>query len=685
METNLLGRLRNTSLPKSHALLPLFEAVANSIHAIEERSADQVSGRIVVQIQRVPQTKQLLPNEQRDRRGREALAEIDGFRIVDNGIGFNDRNMESFNTLDSSYKAALGGRGVGRLLWLKAFQKVTVSSVFFDSNNREVTRKFDFSSPEGVKEIVRSETIAKQPNRGTIVSLVGFKETYKNAARKSCKSIAEELLQHCLWYFIRESSAPEIRIEDGDESISLWDVYDEATVRSIESSQIFVKGVAFDLTHVRLLSSSAVTTKTHSLAFCAANRLVREEPLKNLIEGLGSSLYANGENFYYRCYVTSSFLDENVRTERTSFDIDEESTELFAASELSFREIINAVVENAKEKISEALSAKKVASTNRIQDFVSNKAPRYKPILDHVKDNLLIDPEISDKDLELKLHQRFAEFERSVLAEGRSIMRVGSDEEPTNYEHRLSAYLSNVDDLKKSDLAGYVSHRKVIIDLLRNAIQIQPDGKYSREDRVHTLLMPMGVESTEPESSRSNLWLLDERLAFHDFLASDKRLDTLPITDTVDLQRPDLCALKVVDSPAVAAEGLRPPFNSLTLVEIKRPMRNDGGAGVDKDPIEQCLDYLRRIRSGKVKSAGGRSFGDVSNAPAFCYVIADLTPSMIARCDMHDLTQTGDGLGYFGYKKHFKAYVEVLSYDRMVNAASERNRAFFDQLALPAN
>ena len=32
--TNLPGRIRNTNLPKSHALLPLFEAVVNSIHAI---------------------------------------------------------------------------------------------------------------------------------------------------------------------------------------------------------------------------------------------------------------------------------------------------------------------------------------------------------------------------------------------------------------------------------------------------------------------------------------------------------------------------------------------------------------------------------------------------------------------------------------------------------------------------
>ncbi len=34
LHTNLLGRLRNTSLPKSHGLQPIFETIVNSIHAL---------------------------------------------------------------------------------------------------------------------------------------------------------------------------------------------------------------------------------------------------------------------------------------------------------------------------------------------------------------------------------------------------------------------------------------------------------------------------------------------------------------------------------------------------------------------------------------------------------------------------------------------------------------------------
>lgn len=45
---------------------------------------------------------------------------------------------------------------------------------------------------------------------------------------------------------------------------------------------------------------------------------------------------------------------------------------------------------------------------------------------------------------------------------------------------------------------------------------------------------------------------------------------------------------------------------------------------------------------------------------------------------------THDGLGYFGFNEPNKAYIEVVNFDRLVNAATERNRAFFDKLGLPS-
>jgi hypothetical protein len=65
-------------------------------------------------------------------------------------------------------------------------------------------------------------------------------------------------------------------------------------------------------------------------------------------------------------------------------------------------------------------------------------------------------------------------------------------------------------------------------------------------------------------------------------------------------------------------------------------------------------------------------------------VLADLTPTMVSRCEYASLRPTYDGMGYFGFNEPHKAYIEVMSFDRLVRSATERNRAFFDKLGLPS-
>lgn len=90
LTTSLAGRVRNTSLPKSHALLPLLEAVVNSIQAIDDRFGDGCErGRLTVRIQRSPQEQLALDVAGP---GRAALEPIMGFSIEDNGVGFTPEN-----------------------------------------------------------------------------------------------------------------------------------------------------------------------------------------------------------------------------------------------------------------------------------------------------------------------------------------------------------------------------------------------------------------------------------------------------------------------------------------------------------------------------------------------------------------------------------------------------------------
>jgi hypothetical protein len=680
METNLVGRLHNTSLPISHGLMPLFEAVANSIHAIEEASIPIPEARISVEIVRDPQAVLNLEHDSR-KRGPEAKGDIVGFKIVDNGIGFNEANVQSFKTLDSDYKASKGGRGVGRLLWLKAFQRVNVNSVFVGSDNKAMKRTFRFGTPSGVQDDDVSDSVAEE--RVTCVHLDGFKDKYRDASPKTAGPIADSLFEHCLWYFVRSGGAPKIRVIDGEVVVDLDAVYEAHMVSSAEVEEVQIKGIDFELTHIRLRANSA---RQHMAAYCAANRVVQEESLRGRIPGLFGALSDEKGDFSYQCFVCSPFLDENVRSERTGFDLDEKPMDMFADTDIGLEDIRSLVIERAANHLSGYLDANKQRGKQRVDNFVSHKAPRYRPILARISDNALsIDPDISDKDLDLVLHKHLTEFERQIIVDGHELMKPESDERTDEYSGRLQEYLALVEDIKKSDLANYVSHRKVVIDLVQKAIERGADGKYAREDRIHQLIMPMRVDSNDVASINANLWLIDERLAFHDYLASDKSLSSMPITGSGEAKEPDLCCLQIFDNPILVTEKSQSPFASLTVVEIKRPMRNDAREGEEKDPIEQALGYLKRIRDGKVTTAKGRPIGNASSIPGYCYVICDLTSSVKDRCDMHDLIQTSDGLGYFGYKKAYQAFIEVVSFDQLVNAAKERNRAFFDKLGLPTS
>ncbi len=103
LQTNLNGRLPNTSLPKSHGLMPVFEAVVNSIHSIEEKG-NRYNGKITLRINRA--TQESLDFDAK------LLPPILGFTITDNGCGFDETNFKSFETLDSDHKIDKGCCGL---------------------------------------------------------------------------------------------------------------------------------------------------------------------------------------------------------------------------------------------------------------------------------------------------------------------------------------------------------------------------------------------------------------------------------------------------------------------------------------------------------------------------------------------------------------------------------------------
>jgi hypothetical protein len=121
------------------------------------------------------------------------------------------------------------------------------------------------------------------------------------------------------------------------------------------------------------------------------------------------------------------------------------------------------------------------------------------------------------------------------------------------------------------------------------------------------------------------------------------------------------------------------------FLSIRHERREQPGGGARFPSVEALPGcWLKTVQA--VEEGTGRLIPGSDLIPGFCYILADLTPQFEERCkDHHDLKRTFDGLSYFGYKPNANAYIEVVSFDRLVASVKERSRAFFDQPGLPAN
>lgn len=177
------------------------------------------------------------------------------------------------------------------------------------------------------------------------------------------------------------------------------------------------------------------------------------------------------------------------------------------------------------------------------------------------------------------------------------------------------------------------------------------------------------------------MWLLDERLTYHTFLASDKRFSQIKELESNNNDRTDLL---IYNDALAFAEDKLAPHQSFTIVEFKKPQR-EGYKDFDpkKNPIDQVEKYIKELLAGKVTSRTGRKISVDPKMPFYVYIICDLHPSLVDILRSREFDKTSDGQGYFRlYNKYFNAYIEVLPFEKVLSNAKKRNRILFEKLGI---
>jgi len=438
----------------------VFEAITNSIQA----NARQIKVYFYTQ-------SSILED------GYQSVQEI---KIIDDGEGFNESNLKSFDTYRSDHKKNLGAKGVGRFLYLKLFDQVDIYSLSH-------TIKFTVNDKVQVME-----SLTRYPE--TTLHLLKPKAAYL----LDKQDFPNKVKNHFLPYFkLLTSQDKAVGITVYFNGVELQRI-DSKDIPDFQSDSFEIHAHQFNLSY--LLNDGNITASEGF--YCAANRVVSKH------KGV------NGVKILF--LLSSAYFDQNINDERNEFTIKRKQTSQDLFGNLSWVDIEEALALKIRAVcLQQGIDVVQEARKNLQQSI--DTAPFLAHYLDK-NDSVLSSDEL------IKNAKKTYESEKCFLRN------------PKNKTDKLYPVVMN--RVVQTELAEYIFDREKLIDKLKS---ITDDALMEKE--IHRLFMPQYSASDNAKNYKSNnLWLFDDRFMTYDKifseaqikeifpdLASAKRIDVLSI------------------------------------------------------------------------------------------------------------------------------------------------------------
>ncbi len=646
---------------------PVVEMIVNAIQAIEASSPE--SGKISIILHR---------SEQNELDGGQPP--VESFTIKDNGIGFTDSNRDSFDTLYSDHKIKLGGKGFGRFTCLKYFDDVYVNSVFEAAEGR---KKRSFRMGKQTDIIIDEKIeITSEENAGSSILMSGIKG--RKFPDKKLKTIARTLVEKLLPYFIDEDcEAPQIVVTEEDKSgaIVLNNFVSNqlsASIKEIplENGEMNLGKEGEEKTfNVRVFKVFSSKSPNSKISLVADRREVTATAIHNYIPEFIDEFYEDacnqsGEydrNYVVKAYVFGPYLDANVSLERGGFEFPKGEDLWHAVSQ---SEIETAAAQVARGALGDTITARQERKQKQVQEYVENSAPWHRTIAE--------DADLSSMPFNPTPEQIESTFQKEKFNQEveirRQVDRMLNETDEEGLQEGFSKILSKISQTSKNDLVHYIALRKHVLSLFGKSFELTQDGKYPSEGTVHDIIFPRRNDSSSSFYEDHNLWIIDERLNFTNFVCSDKPLNG------GKSGRPDLL---VFDAP-VLFRGDNQSSNPITVFEFKKPGRDDfANPSSKEDPVQQIIRYVNNVKKGQFKTPQGRPVQVSDNTPFYGYVMCETNEKVKEWLEMEkDFTPMPDGLGWFRWFGNNNLYMEVLSWDKVLRDAEMRNSVFFKKLGI---
>ena len=633
MNVNLRGLITHTEKELSSnisILTPLFEALTNSLEA----GATEIKVNLFLS-----EAQNDIESILKDKKFNKTLR---NYEIQDNGDGFTDINLESFNIYLSSHKQLeFGCKGFGRITWLVVFDSIRINSYI---ENKHININLTNGYKEETDVIIKEHQTAQT---STIITFNNIQPKYRDKnILKDCKSdkevlelIKNEVFTHLimkLYYMDKKNKRFEITLTLGSNTVCIIN----QDLSEIPKEEFYLpynhKG---DKYLFKLFYMSNISKKNNfACYYCADGRTVNHEAI----------ISTKSKNIPpFISYLISDCLDKNVNDGRTDFVF----TIPLGLKNYITIDVINEEVRKLYYKIiKEQYPEIDEQNKKEMQEAIKEK-PYLAPYINKNKSS------IKDKDKLIEEAEKLFSKEKKEISNEflsfRDNKNIDSD--------KFNKFMERVTNTQAMELAEYIAFRDQIIQVLEKHV----NNNEKIESHLHNLFMNMKTDSSEGSTIdiyNNNIWLLDDKFMSYVYAASDKtikqiksRMGNNTESTKYNSRRPDMAIFYS------AEEGKK----NAVVIEFK-------GIGASKDEKLKAISEL----PGNLKIIRNE-IPDINELWGF--TITDLDKHLIDALDDLDYLQLSinkDFPIYYKYHSNINAHVYFYPIKAIVNDAKLRNQTF---------
>lgn len=647
VKPDMVAVLQRTHVSKDlHGfLLPTLEAVSNAMHGIEARFGDDArkQGTIEIAMSSINDPQHLM------------------ISITDNGNGLEDGNYRSFKTPFSGHKLQQNGRGFGRFIAFKVFNRILYSSRFeaLPAPDKR-TFRFDIYQED---ELIYHDG---EPDFGHLGLRVDYDEPrpewHELIATLDESDIADHIGSHFLPHFLYRW-LPEITIRfDDAEASSITAHFKNVFVQSESGSfDVQIDGRAETVDYSLTKVPRTRSFKNHSLLFAAGDRIVGNP--RDLTNLLGQPAFMDDQDKPYIVIgvVRSDAFETRLNDARTGINI----------SPAIIEEIVSAVGDIIQSTEKSQIDKIKTTQSRNLETALLEN-----PILRIGLKGQSISSYVAGKPNNWKAQQFVSDLaiERYRVSRDLTKAITSAANDPDNYMANIKDIVDKIDASNKEALAEYVVHRKKVIELIEAARKYGSTGTHAPEDTIHDLVFHRFSDSVDTDYFEHNLWLVDDALAFLPYISSDRAMHGK------GRKKGDKIAdLAFFDDSLVLGDN---DGTTITIIEFKRPSRDDYRFGdVKHDPVMQVIETLKgATAAGGIARTDGSHFAFRGVVRRFGYIVADLKPSLVTVLRNHDFKNDWNPDIYVRYRDNEQIFIQAMGYDTLIAHAKKRNQAFFSVL-----